>query len=90
MVSIFLYAPGIQGSSFYFASQKRSIPFRLAALRDRSRSHTHFAPIPLHLRKVSSHAGAMVLTLNFKFSARPEGTLSQSEATERIFNYSNT
>ena len=26
---------------------------------------------------------------NFQFSARPEGTLSQSEATERIFNYSN-
>ena len=27
--------------------------------------------------------------LNSQFSARPEGTLSQSEATERIFNYSN-
>ena len=29
------------------------------------------------------------LIFNFQFSARPEGTLSQSEATERIFNYSN-
>ena len=32
------------------------------------------------------YAGAMVLILNSHFSARPEGTLSQSEATERILN----
>ena len=63
--SCFLYAPGIQGTFFYFPSQKRSIPFRLAALRDRSRSHTHFAPIRLHLRK-ASHAGAVVLIINFQ------------------------
>ncbi|MBR5935760.1 MAG: hypothetical protein IKZ89_06380, partial [Bacteroidaceae bacterium] len=28
---------------------------RLAALRDRSRSHTRFAPIPPHLRKIGVH-----------------------------------
>ena len=40
------------------------------------------------LETLSYHAGALVLILNFQFSARPEGTLSQSEATERILNFS--
>ena len=29
----------------------------------------------------------LLLILNFQFSARPEGTLLQSEATKRILNY---
>ena len=49
-----------------------------------SRSHTHFAPILSHLRK--NLRNARVLILNSQFSARPEGTLLQSEATKRILN----
>ena len=62
----------------HFISLRESAPSgSLATLRDRG----------LTRRLARSNTLVPALILNFQFSARPEGTLLQSEATKRILNY---
>ena len=73
MTSFFLYAILRVLLLFCFAKALHSIPL---GGPPGPLSPSGFATIPLHLRKVSSHAGAMVLTLNFPLG--PKGRFHRS------------